>query len=314
MKALLGYTGFVGSNIAKQMKFERLFNSKNSNELLLESYDLVVCSAIRAEKFLANKYPEEDKALIVRLQEQLKGLKCKTFVLISTIDVVDQQCGADEHYPIDIDKLEPYGRHRYEFEQFVCSTFSDVYILRLPALFGDGLKKNFIFDIIHKIPTMIMKEKFNELLPLLSDEQREVLTSSYQQLDNGNYSVVSLSKEKRIALISVLEFVGFTSAVFTDSRSEFQFYDLNNIGKDIDFVLQNNIPLLNVNSEPMSAKEIAKECFDIEFDTIIHNRTPIKQDVKTAYSSLVDRNDGYLYGKEEIIVALRQFKERVAHD
>ena len=149
MNALIGYTGFVGSNISNQIKFDFLFNSKNIHEILNNSYDLVVCSAISAEKFLANKYPEEDIRKINNLKEQIKDLKCKKFVLISTIDVIDKQIGSDENTIIDKTKLEPYGYNRLDFENFVLDNFKDVSIIRLPALFGKGLKKNFIFDMIN---------------------------------------------------------------------------------------------------------------------------------------------------------------------
>ena len=37
MNALIGYTGFVGSNISNQIKFDFLFNSKNIHEILNNS-------------------------------------------------------------------------------------------------------------------------------------------------------------------------------------------------------------------------------------------------------------------------------------
>jgi sugar phosphate isomerase/epimerase len=41
-----------------------------------------------------------------------------------------------------------YGSNRYLFEEFIKKTFPDNYIIRLPALFGKGLKKNIIFDLL----------------------------------------------------------------------------------------------------------------------------------------------------------------------
>jgi len=42
----------------------------------------------------------------------------------------------------------PYGRHRLELEQFVRESFHAL-VVRLPALFGPGLKKNAIYDLIN---------------------------------------------------------------------------------------------------------------------------------------------------------------------
>ena len=307
MNALIGYTGFVGSNISNQIKFDFLFNSKNIHEILNNSYDLVVCSAISAEKFLANKYPEEDIRKINNLKEQIKELKCKKFVLISTIDVIDKQIDSNENTIIDKTKLEPYGYNRLDFENFVLDNFKDVSIIRLPALFGKGLKKNFIFDMINKIPSMIMNQKFNEISSQINNEEQSVLFNSYTQDSNGNYVLNKLDNNARKNLIEVLEKVGFTSSVFTDSRSEFQFYDLSNISKDIDIVIKNNIKIINFNSMPISTKDIGKQCFNTDFNNIISVKQPIKQDVKTIYASYFNSNSNYMYSKEDIVSSLNKF-------
>ena len=60
MKALVGYTGFVGSNINAKGDFDALYNSKNIEEAFGTSPDLLVYAGLRAEKYLANNFPEED--------------------------------------------------------------------------------------------------------------------------------------------------------------------------------------------------------------------------------------------------------------
>jgi len=71
------------------------------------------------------------------------------FVLISTVDVYSNIIGVDEDTPIDVSDHHAYGKHRFYLEEFVRNTFKKVNIVRLPGLFGKGLKKNAIYDLIH---------------------------------------------------------------------------------------------------------------------------------------------------------------------
>lgn len=148
-KALIGYSGFVGSNINSQSKFTHFYNSQNIAEIRGEDFDLLVCAGVRAEKWRANQNPEEDFKAIEQLIENLKGIKVKRFVLISTVDVYPNPEGVNENSKIVLEKSAPYGKNRFYFENFVRKSFPKTTIVRLPGLFGKGIKKNLIFDIIH---------------------------------------------------------------------------------------------------------------------------------------------------------------------
>ncbi len=45
--ALIGYTGFVGSNLLRMRPFSRLYRSTNIEAIACERFDLVVCAALR---------------------------------------------------------------------------------------------------------------------------------------------------------------------------------------------------------------------------------------------------------------------------
>ncbi len=148
--ALIGYTGFVGGNLKTQHKFTGLYNSQNIEDIKGRSYDLIVSAGTTALRWKANQEPEEDWKGIKKLLDSLKKVKAKHFILISTVDVYPNKVGVNEDTKIKLSDLkEAYGNHRYKMELFVKKNFPKVTIIRCPQLYGKGLKKNFIFDLIN---------------------------------------------------------------------------------------------------------------------------------------------------------------------
>jgi hypothetical protein len=146
--ALIGYTGFVGSTLARQRPFDAQYNSKNIRDIGGQHFDLIVCAGAPAEKWKANANPEQDHASLTLLSDSLKKSTADRVILISTVDVYANPDGVDEDTPIDAQQSQAYGRHRYELEQFVSCHFPKTHVVRLPGLFGEGLKKNLIFDLL----------------------------------------------------------------------------------------------------------------------------------------------------------------------
>lgn len=148
--ALIGYTGFVGSNLASQHKFTDLYNSKNIDDIRDKNYDLIISAGTSALRWKANLHPTADWKSIKRLIDCLKTAKAKHFILVSTIDVYPKKINVNENTPISMaDLSEAYGRNRYKLELFVKKHFPKVTILRFPQLYGQNLKKGFVFDLIH---------------------------------------------------------------------------------------------------------------------------------------------------------------------
>lgn len=147
--ALIGYTGFVGSTLLKQANFEHLYRSTNISDIAGKVFDTVVCAGAPAQKWIANREPEADRQQIEGLIAHLKSMTCKTFVLISTVDVFKNPLGVDEDSIVDESELHAYGLHRRLLEKFVESHFLNHLIIRLPGLVGPGLRKNVIFDFLN---------------------------------------------------------------------------------------------------------------------------------------------------------------------
>lgn len=146
---LIGFSGFVGTTLRRQNAFDFTFGSKNIHSIENHFFDLLVCAAAPAQKWIANRDPVADRQNIDSLIAHLKTVTCNTFVLISTVDVFKSPIGVDEDTPVDEEGLHAYGLHRRLLEKFVESHFPNHLIVRLPGLVGPGLRKNVIYDFLN---------------------------------------------------------------------------------------------------------------------------------------------------------------------
>ncbi|MDQ0890932.1 dTDP-4-dehydrorhamnose reductase [Paenibacillus sp. V4I9] len=147
--ALIGFTGFVGSSLTRQTSFDNYYNSKNIEDIRGKNFSLVICCGAPAMKWKANQEPEKDLENIQMLMSHLADIEAEEFVLISTVDVYKIPVGVSEETHVILDELDPYGKHRFMLEGFIQKQFDKHSIIRLPGLFGVGLKKNVIYDLMH---------------------------------------------------------------------------------------------------------------------------------------------------------------------
>ena len=149
--ALIGYSGFVGGSILRSRSFDAMFRSTNIASIRGSRFDTIVCCGAPAEKWRANREPDEDVKRLATLTDALSDVVARRFVLISTVDVYPVPNGVNEETHIDPTAGEPYGRHRFALEEF-CRAHFDTTIVRLPGLYGHGLKKNALFDLLNDRP------------------------------------------------------------------------------------------------------------------------------------------------------------------
>ena len=100
MNALIGHTGFVGSNIFEQYgDIDFCYNSQNIGEILGMEFDTLICSGVRATKWLANTEPQKDLLQIINLISNIKKCKFNKIILISSIGVyTDDSYGKNRSY------------------------------------------------------------------------------------------------------------------------------------------------------------------------------------------------------------------------
>lgn len=303
MKVLVGYTGFVGSNLYEKGDFDKVYNSQNIEEAYGLCPDLLVYAGMRAEKYLANNAPEQDMELVYQAEENIRLINPKKLVLISTIDIYKNPIDVNEESFIDTEGLHAYGLNRYRLECWVRENFQDALIVRLPGLFGNNIKKNFIYDYINVIPFMLKKEKFEELASREKD-----LRKYYELQDNGFYKCGVLSDEARNILKMCFQKLNFTALNFTDSRSIYQFYPLNRLWEDINKALDNNILVFNPATEPVSAGELYEYLMGEQFVNELAG-SPVYYDYKTVHDSIFQGKNGYIMDKQTVLATIKEFVE-----
>ena len=300
MTALVGYSGFVGSNIYAAGKFDAVYNSKNIREAYGTNPDLLIYAGLRAEKYLANQAPQKDMERISLAEDNIAKINPKKLVLISTIDVLGNSENMDEDSIVKAENLNPYGYNRYQLELWVRERYQDSLIIRLPGLFGRNLKKNFIYDFMNRIPFMLSSEKFEEL-----SRETSSLKQFYNLKENGFYQVNVKESEKE-HLKEVFSKLGFSALNFTDSRSMYQYYNLKSLWEDIQIALKNNIRLWHPATEPVTAAELYKYLTGQEFKNIL-DALPARYNCKSIYAETFGGKNGYICTKEQILTDIKSF-------
>lgn len=300
MNVLVGYTGFVGSNLYETGEFDRAYNSKNIQEAYGTNPELLVYAGLRAEKYLANNDPKKDLEQIKIAEENISKINPKKLVLISTVDVFKIPVGVDENSAIDTDGLHAYGYNRYLLECWAREKYPNALIVRLPGLFGENIKKNFIYDFINLIPFMLKEEKF---LELSANEPR--LLDFYENQNNGFYKVNVANEEKNV-LKDIFRNIGFSALNFTDSRSKYQFYNLRNLWKDIRIALDAGITMWHPATEPVSVEELYEYLAGDDFVNELGG-VPANYDYRTIHANLFGGKNGYISDKICVMEEIKKF-------
>lgn len=303
MISLVGYTGFVGSNIhfAAGSEITGLYNSKNVGEAFGTKPDMLIYAGLRAEKYLANTDPQKDMGLIETAKSNIEKISPQKLILISTVDVLKNPVGATEKSTIETEGLHAYGYNRYVLEKWVRDRYPDALIIRLPGLFGKNIKKNFIYDYINVIPFMLKENKMDELSQKDSD-----IGKYYRLQDNGFYKLADIGIDDRRILKDKFRKVGFSALNFTDSRSVYQFYNLGRLWKDICTAVENGITLWHPATRPVSAAEVYEYLTGEVFVNELGG-TPAYYDYRTIYDTVFGGTDGYICDRESVLEDIKRF-------
>ena len=306
---VVGHTGFVGSTLMRARPGARGFNSKTIHQGAGAGFGTLYCAAAPGSMFAANKYPDRDAAAIDGLIASLSKMEAERFVLISTIAVLDRFDGgrteADAAWQLDT----PYGLNRRRLEEACQDRFSNCLVLRLPALFGEGLAKNFIFDLMNPMPTMLNEGAWAKLQAGLSPALIPALERIYapdpalgmQVIDRDALSALP----DRAALEAEADALGVNAVMFHHRDTTYQFYEMARLAEDADRALAAGLDLLHLAPAPLSTAAIHQALTGRampETGARLH-----AEDMRTLHAGLWGLDGPYNRAPEDVLAALSAF-------
>lgn len=298
---LVGSTGFVGGNLLAKHTFAAECHSSDITAQYGTRPDLCVYAGVPAAMFLANADPKADLAVMCAARENIRQIAPKRLVLISSIAVLADSRGVYEDSPAqDTEGLPAYGKNRLQLERWVREDFPDALIVRLPALYGAGIRKNFLFDLHTITPAMLKPEKYSELAA-----KSPLVKSAYTLADNGFYKLNGTADP--VALRAFFAANDFNALAFTDARSRYQFYNLGRLWSDMEAARAADVKLLHLCTPPVSAAEVYTA---VTGKTDWHNelpKPPFDYDLRSRHAALLGGSGDYLCTKQQELDDITRF-------
>ncbi|WP_316247470.1 hypothetical protein ROLI_046020 (plasmid) [Roseobacter fucihabitans] len=310
--AIIGNTGFVGGNLLRQHGFSATYNSTTIDQSAGTSVDTLVCAAAPGSMVEANADPDRDAARINALCRSLSQINAKRFVLISSIAVFLDFAGQDDEGSTAYQTKLAYGRNRRQLEVFCQAHFTDCLILRLPALYGSGLKKNFLFDLLNPAPTLLNTDKMQHLSDALPGSEAEQIRQFYTlDTESGFYRIDRTAfntSAHRAGMETALAACDTTALQFTHKDTRFQYYGLDRLWADINRAFEAGLGLLNLATEPLCAADIYRA---VTGDEMPNTQARLhREDMQTRHAGLWGQSGPYIEPSRDVLRRVTDFYAR----
>jgi len=229
---IIGGKGLVGSAIVRYLEKNKLhyknIQRENRQDFFGKSCDVLIYANGNAYKYKAIEDPHFDFiASVTSVAEYIHNIKFKKFILISTVDVYSDTSSLKNTYEsveIDEDKLNNYGYHKLLAENYVRHFCENYLIFRLSGLVGKGLKKNPIYDFIHKDKKVMISKKSK--MNIINTEYVAQIIFKIINL-NINNETFNLASENSIYIKDLKKILNFDSEYTQKSEKYLQNYKIN---------------------------------------------------------------------------------------
>lgn len=306
---LIGHSGFVGGALLRQTRFDACYNSANIAAIKGQAFGTLVCAAAPGSMLEANRAPERDAAQIEALIAHLATIRAERFVLISSIAVLADFAGGDDESTQAFQQSLAYGRNRRALEAFVEERFPRSLIVRLPALFGHGLRKNFLFDLMNPVPSLLTEARRDALMQALDPALAAwagVLFAIDPVTGMAKLDRAALNADlRRAALEDAVIALGASATQFHHPDTTYQYYPIDRLWQDIGIALEAGLSHLHLVSEPLTAAAIHARLTGRPMP-----ETPARlhhEDMRTRHSDLWGNDGPYQFGAAATLDQLAAF-------
>lgn len=308
---LIGSSGVVEQNLKASWQFDAHYNWANMRAARGQSFDLAVITAAPGSMSAANCDPSYDEQLIQECINHLKCIRAQRVVLISTTAVLDAQSATYTESTTQFETDAAFGRHRRWLEEACRCMFPASLILRLPELFGPGLKSNFVFDALNPIPNVLTDDIFYKACFAASDVELVLLGLVFRR--NEETELFECQREIAVGevgenIANLLGRIGELAPSHTNPRTLLQFYPVQRLWNDIQLAIKADINIVHCVVEPASASKIHQTLVGRQHPGSV---APLrKENTRSQYAEVFGGKNGYFLSKEEVLLGLKKYSKK----